>query len=90
MRAANAERTPPAQYTTTGVVLVGEPALDLRLEVAAGDVHCPVEGSSVVLVGLADVEHGSAVADQRRGARRVDFTDLRLGGGEQISERGHG
>ena len=63
--------------------------LDLRLEVAAGDVHGIVEGPGVVLVGLVDVEHGSAVGDHRRGALRVDLADLRLGSSEQISERGH-
>ena len=56
---------------------------------AAGDVHGAVEGAGVVLVGLADVEHGCAVGDQRGRARGVDFADLRLGGGEEISERGH-
>ena len=53
-------------------------------------MHGSVEGAGVVLVGLADVEHASAVGDQRGGALRVDLTDLRLGGGEQISECGHG
>ena len=56
---------------------------------AAGDVHGAVEGAGVVLVGLADVEHGGAVGDQRGRTRGVDLADLRLGGGEQISERGH-
>ena len=89
MRAANADRTPPAQYTTSGGLLVGEPVLDLRLEMAAGDVHGTVEGAGVVLVGLADVEYGGAIGDQRGRTLRVDLTDLRLGGGEQITERGH-
>ena len=71
-------------------VLVGEPALDLRFEMTAGDVHGAVEGPGVVLVGLADIEHGGAIGDQRSRTRGVDFADLRLGGGEQISERGHG
>ena len=52
-------------------------------------MHGTVEGTGVVLVGLADVEHACSVGNQRRGALGVDLTDLRLGGGEQISERGH-
>ena len=55
----------------------------------AGDVHGAVECAGVELVGLADIEHGGAIGDQRRRTRGVDFADLRLGGGEEISERGH-
>ena len=71
-------------------VLVGEPALDLGLEVAAGDVDGAGERALVVLVGLADVEHERAGGDALGGAVGVDLGDLGLGGRQQISERGHG
>ena len=63
--AAKAERTPPAQYTTTGRGLVGDPALDLELELAAGKVHRPGDRPLLVLVGLADVEAYDPVSSRR-------------------------
>ena len=87
--AANALRTPPAQYTTTVRGLVEQPALDLRLEVTARDVDGVGQRALVVLVGLAHVEHDGAVSDALGCRRRIDLGDLGLGGAEQISESGH-
>ena len=71
--------------------LVEHLALDLALEVAAGDVERAREGALVVLVGLADVEHHGA----RRpaglvGRGGVDLADLGLRLGQQIAEARHG
>ena len=41
------------------------------------------------LVGLAHVEHGSTLGDEVGGGRSVDLGDLRLGGGQEVTERGH-
>ncbi len=69
--------------------LVGELVLDLRLEMAAWDVDGTGERALVVLVRLADVEHTCAIGDSCGRPLGGDLGDLRLGGGEKVSERGH-
>ena len=52
-------------------------ALDLRLEVAAGDVQRAGQRALLVLVGLADVEqHGARTSPQLVGVGGVDLADL--------------
>ena len=65
-----------------GGVVVGDLALDLALEVAAGDVEGAGQGALVVLVGLPDVEHdGAGPADGGLGGGGVDLADLGLASG---------
>src|SRR4029077_9539398 len=70
--------------------LVEQPALDLRLQVAAGDVHRAGDGPLLVLVRLADVEDQRAPIDLGGSTGGVDLGDLGLGGGEEVAEGGHG
>ena len=70
--------------------LVGQPALDLRLEVAAGDVHGARDRALVVLVGLADVEDDRAVGDALGGGPAVSTSVISaLAADEQVTEGGH-
>ena len=70
--------------------LVGDPALDARLERAAGDVDGAGDGALLVLVGLADVEDDRPrSAAQLVGGGSVDLADLGLRGGEQLSKARH-
>ena len=65
-----------------GVDLSSDAVLDLRLEVAAGDVDRAGQRALVVLVGLADVEDGQRAPSALRrsvGGRGVDLGDLGLG-----------
>ena len=89
MRAANAERTPAAQYTTTGARLVDEAALDLGFEVPAGDVHGAGKGALVVFVGFTDVEHHGAGGDALGGVGGADLGDLGFRRRQEIAERSH-
>jgi hypothetical protein len=70
--------------------LVGDARLDVALEVAAGDVEGPGDRSLRVLLGLAHVEdHGAGAAPGLVGLGGADLSDLRLGGGEELTEAGH-
>ena len=88
--AAKADRTPLAQWMMTGRGLVGDAVLDRTLERAPRDVHGAGDGSLLVLVGLAHVEHdGAGLPAQLVGRGGVDLSDLGLGGGEQLTEARH-
>ena len=68
-------------------VVVGDPALDLALQVAPGDVHRTGERPLLVLVGLPHVEHdGPGLGHLVGRAGGVDLTDAGLG----VAAAGHG
>ena len=70
-------------------VLVEQLALDLRLEVTAGEMNRVGQCTLVVLVGLTYVEHDRSRCDVVGSGGRVDLGDLGLCGAEQISEGSH-
>src|SRR5690606_14717264 len=71
--------------------LVGDPALDGALEVPPRQVQRAGDGPLLVLFGLPHVEDDGAAGGAGRLRRLgVDLADLRLGGGEELSEAGHG
>ena len=84
-RRANAARAVGDDRRT----LVGDASLDLRLEMAAGDVDRVGQGALFVLVGFAHVEHDRSGGDPLGGGAGVDLDDLGLGGGEEVTERCH-
>ena len=70
--------------------LVGDPALDGALEVAAGDVEGAGDGALLVLLRLPHVEqHGAGHLPGRIRRGGVDLADLGLGGRQELTEAGH-
>ena len=68
--------------------LVGDPALDLELEPAAGHVDGAGDRPLLVLVGLADVEQDD-LAEARLDVVGLDLPDDRPGLVDQLSGAGH-
>ena len=69
-------------------IVVADPALDLGLQVASGDVQGVGDGALLVLLGLPYVEEQRLTAAAVR-LGRIHLVDGRLGLGEKLSESGH-
>ena len=88
--AANAERTPAAQYTTTGRDLSGIRPSTWNSSWPRGRCTRAGDGTLLVLVGLADVEpHDAVVVEARLDLVGLGLADGRLGLVQQLSGTGH-